>query len=106
PSAVFHNRTLLSSLPDTRNEPSVEKASDLTVALWPLSSLLSLPVSRFHRRMLLLAPPVARNWPSGEKAMAQTQCSGRVRSSSPVSAFHSRTGSLRPPEAMVLPSGE
>src|SRR5205814_1975873 len=64
PSAEFHSRIVLSSEPETRVLPSGKSTRPVTLAVWPVNILVTVPPARFHSLISPLAWPVADQAPS------------------------------------------
>src|SRR5437867_3137653 len=71
--ARFHNFSSPSLLPETRNLPSRENATDQTSISCPLNVESISPVAVSHKRITWSAPAVARVLPSGEKCRSKTR---------------------------------
>ncbi len=69
PVAASHNRSVLSSEPETMRWPSGENATLVTEPSWPRSgSPTGWPVAASHNRSVLSPEPETMRWPSGENA--------------------------------------
>src|SRR5258708_3226504 len=78
--------------------PSDEKATDITVSLWPEKVCFALPVFASHSFTVLSKLPLARVWPSREKVteVISAPCPLKVCFSAPVAASHNLIGFLNP----------
>src|ERR1700761_8837506 len=75
PVVGSHRWTVLSNDADAISLPSGEKATDMTLPLWPLSVDRAAPVAGSHRRTVLSYDADATSFPSGEKATDLTTSS-------------------------------
>lgn len=66
PVDAYHIRTLWSQLPEAKNLPSDEKATEVTGRVWPLSYFISSPVKASQIRIVLSLLPDAIYLPSEE----------------------------------------
>ena len=72
-------------LPEARNRPSGEKASDSTKSLWPVNVISSWPLTGSQSLMVVSSLPEARSFPFGEKTtgVRTSLCPSKVRAVDP-----------------------
>ena len=109
----FHNRIVLSQLPDARAYPSGDQAIDHTQWLWPERMWAQSPLAGSHNRIVWSSLAEARQRLSGDQAIDQTvllcperdwvhkrrsgttdSCPARLRSSKATSGIPAGSGIL------------
>ena len=104
PVSTFHSLTVPSSPPDTKVDPSLEKAGLLTKSTSARKVLFRAPVAASQSSMVPPRPAEAIVVPPGAMATPPTPCCVIFRRSRPVARSQIRIVSSSPPDTSVFPS--